>query len=143
MPIRYAHPGASMYRWNTSARSPQEENQMPMPSIEEQLSTAQACHDFYPADPWLALCVRHLKHIVELKAQLAALQWTPISPENLPKAGDEVLGYEDGLFPVYPVSCIPDHERSAEDWHKHGWTHFRPIAPPEPSGVQAEEFDGE
>ena len=70
------------------------------------------------------------RRITTLESQLAALQWQPITPENLPKVGDEVIAYEEELQVVYSVDCIPESERDAKIWNRNGWTHFRPIAPP-------------
>ena len=61
------------------------------------------------------------------QAQMALL-WTPITAENLPKVGDEVLrAYEDGTFEVFAV----EYHRTAEWCEFQGYTHRRPLNPPE------------
>lgn len=73
----------------------------------------------------------------ELAAEVAVLQWKPITPENLPKVGDEVGG-ASGIS-SYPwvcksVSAGMEKERNAlseeSAWGRLGFTHFRPINPP-------------
>ena len=70
--------------------------------------------------------------LAEARAKLAALEWTKITPENLPTAADEVSAWEEGLFAVYSVDCIPETERDCATWRRNGWTHFRPINAPKP-----------
>jgi hypothetical protein len=75
-----------------------------------------------------------------LKAQLAALQWMPITPENLPKVGDEVLVLVEGRYMVENVlEPLPLKRHRFTAAKRNGWTHFRSIAPPESSGVQGKE----
>lgn len=98
------------------------------------------------------------EEIIELKKQLAlenaradalhgdfvkmrdlydALQWQPITPENLPKEGDEVAGHDkmsvfmDGSFRniLHAVSGATA-KNNAGDWKRLGYYHFRPINPP-------------
>jgi hypothetical protein len=65
-----------------------------------------------------------------LETRLALLDWTEITAENLPKAGDEVLGYAEG-WGVLPIDCCPESERDCETLRGNGWTHLRPLnAPP-------------
>ena len=79
-------------------------------------------------------------YITALEAQLATAQrerdesrrlaqWTPITPENLPKVGDEVLsvGEEGEAYLMAPWS----DKDSFADLSRDGWTHYRPITPPE------------
>ena len=84
--------------------------------------------------------------IAELELQLAALQlaeallrfvrreWTPISPENLPKVGDEVYAPpreqldKHSVMDVTVVMAVCND--SVEDWNHEGWTHRRPIDAP-------------
>lgn len=69
----------------------------------------------------------------QLKAELAEMQWKPITPDSLPKDGDEI---SDGRFRVDDASShIPDwgEEKMTDvDWHLHGWTHYRAINPTKP-----------
>lgn len=69
----------------------------------------------------------------QLKAELAEMQWKPITPDSLPKDGDEI---SDGRFRVDDASShIPDwgEEKMTDvDWHLHGWTRYRAINPPKP-----------
>lgn len=57
---------------------------------------------------------------------LRLAQWTPITPENRPKDGDEV--YKPGS--VRAVSTF-DPSTPMRFWAEAGWTHYRPITPPE------------
>ena len=72
--------------------------------------------------------------IAELELQLAALQWTPISPENLPKVGDEVYAPpreqldRHSVMDVTVVMAVCND--SVEDWNHEGWTHRRLIDAP-------------
>lgn len=63
-----------------------------------------------------------------LKAQIAAMQWTPITPENLPKVGDELIG-QRGKVMALPEGYAPAIPMM-EDFTYAGWTHFRPIGAP-------------
>lgn len=67
--------------------------------------------------------------------ELAALRWKLITPDNMPKIGDEVLGSQAGPHDVqavtgYGLHYLRDHERTAQEWWDSGATHFRPINPP-------------
>jgi hypothetical protein len=71
---------------------------------------------------------RAKKRIAELEAQLAVLDWTPITPENLPKVGDETLD-EDGCV---DRAIETDRDTTAKEWLYTGFTHRRPINAPRP-----------
>lgn len=68
-----------------------------------------------------------------------ASDWQEITPENLPKwdAEDEIYGvstYEGNSWKVV-ATVSKTHERwDYKDYLNAGWTHFRPINAPEPSG---------
>lgn len=64
--------------------------------------------------------------VAAARATIAALQWTPITPDNFPKVGDEAYSGNDGDF-LYVHSCDLG---TAQEWTNEGWTHFRPISPP-------------
>lgn len=75
--------------------------------------------------------------IAELESRLAALDWRPITPESLPKVGDElyspvskmVMRLPEGYAPMIPMP---------NDFIFAGWTHFRPINDPqEPAKEQS------
>jgi hypothetical protein len=68
-----------------------------------------------------------------LRAQLAALGWQPITPDNLPRVGDEVLRQRPGSL-ISPVvdNAVRPNDTTHEDWIALGYTHFRPIHPPTP-----------
>lgn len=72
--------------------------------------------------------VRRLKRrIAELEARLASLSWTPITPGNLPKVGDEVYGrYSSGEHYVF----ICTGKELPEAWAASICTHFRALNPP-------------
>jgi hypothetical protein len=62
------------------------------------------------------------------QATIAALQWTPITMDNLPLKDSEVIGRE-GL--VETVRYHSDLLRQSFAYSRMvGWTHFRPISPP-------------
>ena len=61
-------------------------------------------------------------------------QWTPITPENLPKLGDELLErFSTGVYWVHPFQQNPHGKYSDYGLCVHPFrnTHFRPITPPE------------
>ena len=65
------------------------------------------------------------------QATIAALQWTPITPDNLPKplvheVLDPVRGFVGTVFASWP------YERSIEA----GWLYFRPISPPAQATIE-------
>jgi hypothetical protein len=67
--------------------------------------------------------------------ELAALRWKLITPDNMPKIGDEVLGSQAGPHDVqavtgYGLHYLRDQERTAKEWWDSGATHLRPINPP-------------
>jgi hypothetical protein len=77
--------------------------------------------------------------------ELAALRWKPITPENMPKIGDEVLGSVVGPHDVHAVTgyslrYLRDHERTSQEWWDTSATHFRAINPPkeDTNGTQPE-----
>jgi hypothetical protein len=71
------------------------------------------------------------ERIAALERKLASLDWTPITPENLPTKDDEVLGlgsvflFEDAYDPNEPPP-------TAEAWIRQGYTHRRPLSLPNP-----------
>ncbi len=76
------------------------------------------------------------KRIDELEEQLAAahatiqrLQWQKITPECLPKVGDEVWEPLHGDSSLVDAEAIKDNPNCGE-WLAWGWTHFRAINPP-------------
>jgi hypothetical protein len=73
-----------------------------------------------------------------------ASDWQAITPENLPKVGDEIGKWwkEFATGPTFwnvRAAAQFIHGMTAQNWIQLGWTHFRPINPPEPSGVQGQE----
>lgn len=65
----------------------------------------------------------------KLKAELARLQWQPITPENLPKVGDEIFGSRTDGRGIH-IRLLPEGYTSpvarVGDFTCAGWTHFRP-----------------
>jgi hypothetical protein len=61
--------------------------------------------------------------------KIVALEWKPITPESLPKDGDEVGGFDS--FPyvldVVTYAAIKDYDT----WRSRGMTHFRALNAPE------------
>ena len=84
--------------------------------------------DFTTRDGCFAAFLEQKKRADAAEAQLAAQQWTPITPENLPRRGmkDECLhraGYTGTLGERY-------YPHTIEELRKLGWTHFRAISAP-------------
>jgi hypothetical protein len=80
------------------------------------------------------------RQLATAQATIEALQWTPITPENLPKVGDEVWGpyttwagnpacYLQVVSRYHCIDLLPQS----------GYTHRRPISPPaQDSATEAE-----
>lgn len=62
--------------------------------------------------------------IAELRAEVERLIWKPITPESLPKLGDEVYGHDGKTG--YPESVDIEDDYTAEEWVCDGYTHYRP-----------------
>lgn len=77
---------------------------------------------------WIYDCLQAKnKRIADLEAQLAALQWRPISKSDLPKVGDEVM--DDICMATKKVDAAMA-ARSYAAWRAYRWTFFRTINPP-------------
>jgi hypothetical protein len=67
-------------------------------------------------------------------------EWTPITPENLPKVGDEIGGYDPAeAIPYWRIRQVTRAFLlgfNIEHCNHMGYTHRRPIAPPQPEKVQ-------
>ena len=73
------------------------------------------------------------ERIVVLRALVAALGWQPITPDSLPRVGDEVLRQRpDSLISPVVDNAVHPNDTTHEDWIALGYTHFRPIHPPTP-----------
>ena len=89
----------------------------PAQSLIEELGTAEA-------------------RVAELEAQLDALQWTPITAENMPKQGDELLGRcGNGVYYVNEYGGLADYAQLVAEEE---WTHFRPINAPQPKAAPSD-----
>lgn len=75
-----------------------------------------------------------ITHLRALEAQLKALDWTPISADNLPRVGDMVWwrGYGDPTCASAElITQMSGHNyKSVRQWLKASYTHRRPINPP-------------
>lgn len=68
------------------------------------------------------------RQLVEAQVTIAALQWTKITPDNLPKVGDEVGKWTpSGYFHTAQLSSEWRIEAQLED---NGWTYRRSLSPP-------------
>ena len=131
------------------------------PELEKRISTLQEQIDTAKAELAAMTADRNLyrddhdgedhpySEVVALKAEItqlrAALEWTPITLENLPKVGDEVWGdpveYEDFgvLIRGGPVEAVEDINSTFspqvrfEAWLSIGYTHRRAIGAPAPA----------
>jgi hypothetical protein len=64
--------------------------------------------------------------------RIARLDWTPITAENMPKQGDELLGRcGNGVYYVNEYGGLADYARLVAEEE---WTHFRPINAPQSGG---------
>jgi uncharacterized protein YbdZ (MbtH family) len=77
--------------------------------------------------------MRKQRYIADLERQLAtaqatiaALQWTEITPDNVPQVGDEAYSANDGDFTYVQSFDLG----TAQEWINQGWTHRRPKSPP-------------
>ena len=70
------------------------------------------------------------QQVSEKMWNIRASDWRPITPESLPKVGDEALGYDLLGCDVYPVDSVPESERVFSVWHDWGYKYYRPINPP-------------
>ena len=64
--------------------------------------------------------------ITELEAQLAALQWRPITAFDLPIVGEEVWNAKGWVTDAHPTT-----EASVESWLSEGFTHHRALNAPQ------------
>jgi hypothetical protein len=76
------------------------------------------------------------ERIADLETKLASLSWTPITPDNLPKVGDEVWAIDRGLIEPSELTSSSRTVPTYGDWIKAGYTHFRPINPPFPASKE-------
>ena len=81
--------------------------------------------------------VRTLKRrIAALEAQLKALDWTPITAENLPKKGDILAKFRKTKTGKPMGWCFTlDYWDNFNALRLRGWTHFRPNNPPQAGGI--------
>ena len=101
--------------------------------LEQQLNEAKAGWDSAIADLYAAAEIAK-----GMQSQLDALTWTEITPEmKFDRSLDYLLGR-----PLRGCSVIrgDDFQRDGAGAHlkRVGWTHFRPINPPPPSGAKGE-----
>jgi hypothetical protein len=64
---------------------------------------------------------------VEMARELLALQWQPITENDFPSEGNEVLGSDGSVLVVDGAMA----NFSLLVLQIQGWTHFRPINPPQ------------
>jgi hypothetical protein len=72
------------------------------------------------------------REVGQLRARLKELEWREITPESLPKVGDELLNAKRGVLMRLPADYAPMIPMM-DDFTFAGWTHFRhfrPINPP-------------
>ena len=80
-----------------------------------------------------------LERIALAESQLAALLWRPITPESLPKVGDEVTrNFKDGYWEVAAVADFLG-VMAFLNFKAGEWTHYRPINPPQMNGNYVKE----
>ncbi len=70
------------------------------------------------------------REIQRMARELLALQWRPITPEDLPKVGDELLSSEYASAQFPERVCAECGEYAGVDiYRKYMYTHFRSINP--------------
>lgn len=67
------------------------------------------------------------EEIEQMARELLALRWKKITPESLPKVGDEVFEFDSKECEA--INCITE-KRSYEGWKLNRYTHYRPINAP-------------
>jgi hypothetical protein len=92
--------------------------------------------DFEMERIYIKWCFQLIERLADLERQLAEAkklaEWTPITPENLPKEGWEVLHISpDGTFLADTVEGPNRAAWTAKRWHNAGYSFTRPIAPPQ------------
>ncbi len=98
--------------------------------------------DFFDDDAPEAFCdyegmydIEHAK-VAALEAQLKALDWTPITAENLPKKGDILAKFRKTKTGKPMGWCFTlDYWDNFNALRLRGWTHFRPNNPPQAGGI--------
>ena len=103
--------------------------------VDEQRKALVNWHNILVFRDWVET---QFARIAELQSQLDALTWTEITPEmKFDRSLDYLLGR-----PLRGCSVIrgDDFQRDGAGAHlkRVGWTHFRPINPPPPSGAKGE-----
>ena len=86
----------------------------------------------------------------KMKDRLGSLEWQPITPQNLPKAGDEASGqdkmslFANGSFRnLLRVVTDNSQTHTSEEWHRLGYHYFRAInLPTETEHAQRTPTDG-
>jgi hypothetical protein len=71
--------------------------------------------------------------IKELEAQLAALQWTEIDADHLPKEGDELISKRGHVMEMPPLNYLGS-PLTLEELLSAKWIYYRPINPPQKEG---------
>ena len=86
---------------------------------------------------WAKRCATLERELATAQATIAAAQWTPITPDNLPKVGDEIARFPaDPSVRLCQVQVWQVGENAGPEqpfafkWRLSEWTHFRPISPP-------------
>jgi hypothetical protein len=79
----------------------------------------------YPAQNQGDTLVDLIERIASLEAQLEAFKWKPITPDSLPKVGDEV---RDQVGTIRDAAIW--FHTLAEDWLANLWIEFRAIEVP-------------
>jgi hypothetical protein len=74
------------------------------------------------------VCSVHAPQLRKAQERIKDLEWKPITPDSLPKVGDEAMNPTTGEVIASP-SFYDD--LNYELWIDCGWTHYRPINPPE------------
>ena len=79
-----------------------------------------------------------------LLALREAVRWKPITPDSLPKVGDEVYrAGMNGCKPALDIQVVGDATTTYNGYREWGWTHYRAINPPSAEGSSEEAIDAE
>jgi hypothetical protein len=85
----------------------------------------------------------YLPEVAELRTEVERLSWKLITPESLPKIGDEVTGFDpaEAILSIHVravsrgLALARNKNPQDRDWERLGYTHYRPINPPQPQKV--------
>lgn len=122
--IKSVHPSGEYMRFAQHAAAMAEKDR----ELSDTKAALAAVRAQLEADPQVREFERQA--LEEAQARLAALEWNPITPENLPQCGDEVWNRHSGEAEKLTTHTPPF---DANDYASWGYTHFRKTLIPTPA----------